>query len=568
MIAGSTLIFFWLYILSPLSVTNTLYSVYLLCGIFSLLCMFWHFCFPNRISKKEKRWLLAFSIIFSLAVAVANYELFEDEGTLTKLASYVVMVVGGMAVAFPILRFLLNYRCESRPFLRRSGKYVFWVAFGAISCINLSFLLFSKYPGILTIDSNVTMQQLLGQVPYNNIMPFWHTMTVKVFIELGICLFGNLNSAVAFFHCGQILFMASCFAYAAMTLYEAGVPRWVWGVVIIAYALLPYNIFYSITMWKDVPFAGAMLLFITALYRYLQKMGSHNLVLLCAGGFGLCLWRTNGWYTFLVTFLLMAFCMRLRDKKILLAMVSILGVSWVLLNPVLWWLGADEMRFTEALSVPFQQIARVITNNRPLTQGEEGMLSRIFNLNLIPDLYNPMIADPIKFNAFRQNQREYLLEYWQEYLILYLRLGFRYPMDYLKAWVDQTKGYWNGGYTYWVYTQGVYENTFGVSATYGSNWISRLFDTYVMYWEKFDFLKLLTSIGLQVWILVSCTLVNALKKRKEFLLAIPLLVLAVGLWLGTPIYAEFRYAYPFFLAVPFLSVITICHGSNESDLPE
>lgn len=225
MIAGSTLIFFWLYILSPLSVTNTLYSVYLLCGIFSLLCMFWHFCFPNRISKKEKRWLLAFSIIFSLAVAVANYELFEDEGTLTKLASYVVMVVGGMAVAFPILRFLLNYRCESRPFLRRSGKYVFWVAFGAISCINLSFLLFSKYPGILTIDSNVTMQQLLGQVPYNNIMPFWHTMTVKVFIELGICLFGNLNSAVAFFHFGQILFMASCFAYAAMTLYEAGVPR-------------------------------------------------------------------------------------------------------------------------------------------------------------------------------------------------------------------------------------------------------------------------------------------------------------------------------------------------------
>ena len=72
-----------------------------------------------------------------------------------------------------------------------------------------------------------------------------------------------------------------------------------------------------------------------------------------------------------------------------------------------------------------------------------------------------------------------------------------------------------------------------------------------------EILQPFTSIGLQVWAIVSCTLVNALKKRRELLLGIPLVVLAAGLWIGTPVYAEFRYAYPFFLAAPFLIAVTV-----------
>lgn len=563
--AGASFVFLWLYILSPLSVTDTNYSVYLICGVFAILCMTKHYYRPQVINSRERKWICAFSMVFSVAVAAANYQLYETMGTLTKVASYGVMFLGGIAVAFPILRFLLIYTPEKKLNNQRVGsRYVFWIVFGVILGINLLFLLFAKYPGILTIDSNVTMQQLLGQTSYNNIMPFWHTITVKIFVELGRLIFGDMNSAVALFHCGQILFMAACFAYAAMTLYDSGVPVWVWVVVTVLYAVLPYNIYYSVTMWKDVPFAGAVLLFVTALYRLLQEVGRHNLWTLCVGGLGVCLWRTNGWYAFLVTFLVMVICLKKNYKNITCAMVGVLIVSWVLLNPFLWYLGADEMKLTETLSVPFQQIARVVANDRVLTEEEQKWLSEIFYLDLIPQRYNPLIADPIKFDTFRQDRAEYLFEHWKNYLCLYLRLGLRYPGDYLKAWIDQTKGYWNAGYTYWVYTQGVYENTYGVSARYGTNLISRLFDTYVMYWEKFKIFTLLTSIGVQIWILISCTLVNVLKKRKEFLLGIPMLVLVAGLWLGTPIYAEFRYAYPFFLTVPFLAVVTFYQRNTRN----
>ena len=65
------------------------------------------------------------------------------------------------------------------------------------------------------------------------------------------------------------------------------------------------------------------------------------------------------------------------------------------------------------------------------------------------------------------------------------------------------------------------------------------------------------SIGLHVWALVVCTLINAMKKREEFLLGIPLLVLVVCLWLGTPVYSEFRYAYPFILGMPLILGVTV-----------
>lgn len=58
-------------------------------------------------------------------------------------------------------------------------------------------------------------------------------------------------------------------------------------------------------------------------------------------------------------------------------------------------------------------------------------------------------------------------------------------------------------------------------------------------------------------------LVNFLKKRKEALLGLPVLVLLIGLWLGTPVYAEFRYAYPLFLTMPLIGCATAFAPNEE-----
>ena len=100
-------------------------------------------------------------------------------------------------------------------------------------------------------------------------------------------------------------------------------------------------------------------------------------------------------------------------------------------------------------------------------------------------------------------------------------------------------------------------NPYGIETAVEPNLIGRLFAAMFRYLEKPAFLQILTSIGLHVWALVSCTLVNILKKKEEFLLSIPLLVLIFGLWLGTPVYSEFRYAYPMFVSMPLILAVTL-----------
>lgn len=558
LIISFLLAFAWLTALSPLSATDTYYSVYLLCGLAGMLCMWEQFRNPRECPQGHKKWLLGFSALFSLAVVLGNYELFEPLSVLENLLDWVLCLAGGVCVGYPILLWMdTRIPRQTRISRREHPGRVFWGTFLAVAAVDLAYLFLARYPGVLTTDSLTTLQQLLGDEAYNNMMPFWHTMTVKVFVELGLLIFGDINAAVALFHCAQILFLAACFGYAVKTMYEIGLPRWALMAVFLLFAVQPYNIAYSVTLWKDIPFAGAVLLFITALYRILKSVGTKNYGPLVLGAAGMSLWRTNGLLAFGITFLVLAVLLRKSQPRLLKVMLGVLVACWFLMYPFLTLLGIGQTHFVEVLSIPLQQIARVITQGRTLTPEQTDLLGQILILDRVAQVYDPLTVDPIKYEAFRYDGQEYFLNHLWEYGKLYLQLGLTYPADYLKAWIDETKGYWNGGYFYWIYTQGIHENVYGLVASYGSNPVASLYAALFRYVEKLEILQPFTSIGLQVWAIVSCTLVNALKKRRELLLGIPLVVLAAGLWIGTPVYAEFRYAYPFFLAAPFLIAVTV-----------
>ena len=48
-----------------------------------------------------------------------------------------------------------------------------------------------------------------------------------------------------------------------------------------------------------------------------------------------------------------------------------------------------------------------------------------------------------------------------DFVHLYVEIGLKHPLKYLEAWVDQTKGYWNAGYEYWVWN-GNWMNDLGI----------------------------------------------------------------------------------------------------------
>lgn len=555
------LIYTWMTVLSVLSVTDTYYTVYLLCGILGVLCLYDNFK-AGRTCSPQHRWVLwLFGGLFSLAVVMSNFALFEPLTVLQNLFDGVCCFAGGLCVGRAVLLYLLDRlpyavkKCDGNH-----AALVFFAAFTIISAVDLLYLFFAAYPGILTTDSFTTISQVVGESAYNNTMPFWHTVTVEPFVELGLAVFDDMNAAVACFHVVQILFMAACMAFVIMTLYQLSVPVLFLLAVFAIYGVQPHNIVYSVTLWKDIPFAGATVLFITSLYRLLKGIGKSrtgNYFAFLIGALGFSLWRTNGWYAFLVTVMVMLFLLRKKNKRLLILMTAVLVFCWILINPVLDILGVSETNLVEAFAVPMQQVARVISEGRELTAEESWLLGEIFWMDKVPQMYDPLTVDPIKFETFRYDRVQYILDNAGEYLHLYFSLGRKYPGDYLKAWIDETKGYWNGGYFFWIYTLKMGSNPYGIETVVSDNIIGKLFAAAFRYLEKPAILQPLTSIGLHVWALVGCTVINVLKKKEEFLLAIPPLVLVVGLWLGTPVYSEFRYAYPIILSMPLILATTV-----------
>lgn len=548
------LIYVWLTDLSALAGTDTYYSVYLLCGVAALLCLW-----DNRKGGETPPALWIFSGLFSLAVVLGNHEIYEPASLQNRL-NVVMDLLGGFSVGFQILRCMLRrLPLQGCAGARKHPSWVFWGVFAAVALIDLGYLMFARYPGILTRDSYTTVSQILyGH--YDNTMPFYHTMLVQVFVKLGLALTGDINFAVALFHGFQILLLAGVFAYTLMTLYQIGVPKLGLGLVFFVYALLPYNIVYSITLWKDVPFGACVLLLGTAFYRLLKNVGNDrkwDYVMFTVGALGMALLRTNGWFALLASAVLLAIALRKQYRRVLTLLLAVLALSWVLINPVLNFLKVPGTDPVEAFAVPMQQIARVAANGRELTGQEEQLLSEIFWMDKLGAYYDPQTVDPVKFETFRYGQEDVIRQNAGQYLKLYLSLGLRYPGDYLKAWIDETRGYWNGGYFYWIYTLEAEENILGISTAAGTNLIARLYAAWFRFAEKPAVLQGLYSIGLRIWILVACCLICYLQKRKQWLITVPALVLTVGLWLGTPVFAEFRYAYPMILSSPLVLLTTL-----------
>lgn len=561
--------------MSNLADTDSLYSVYALCSILCIFCLADNYSHRRLLPEKYVLPCVLFAAGFSVLTILANYSLFikiwygNSLFYITNIVRNVLNVVssaiGGFFVAFNIIVSLLDRipLRSDKTGLRTHPVKVFLIVFCSIVILDAIYLFFSAYPGIITPDSLYQIIQGYTNT-YMNDHPFWNTLYVELILGIGYFISGSPNGAMALFSLIQILSMAACFAFAVMTLYQAGMPKWMLWVVFFLYALMPYNIVFSVSMYKDVPFALSVLLLVTTLYRMFHSIGKKqiwNYIIYLLGGFALCLSRTNGLLVFLIFSIFLLPYMYRHNKKLLIIALAILLIGGVLTGPVVDAFGVAKSEVTEAFSLPLQQMARVVSSGCTLSETQEAMLGRIFDLEEIPEIYVEWYADPIKLEV-RENDNAYFAEHLMDYLKLWFELGIEHPWEYLKAWVEQTKGYWNGGYNYFQYVEMIQDNSYGFYRAAGNNIVAKLIDFYFGFTRQFVIFEPLNSIGLQVWIVGFCCFANALRKRKEYLLSVPALIIIAGLMIGTPVYAEFRYAYPVFMSCPFIVCATMYRCEN------
>ncbi len=436
-----------------------------------------------------------------------------------------------------------------------------------ISAINLVFLFMAKYPGNLTPDSLSQIEQLLyGN--YSNHHPFYHTVVIGLFFLTGLEIFGDINAAVALFHAFQILFMAGCFSFVVLTLSQAGFPKKTVILTFGWYAAMPFHIMYSFTMWKDVMFGGMAVLFLVSVFRIQKGIGRHSLpnyMALIVGGVGFCLFRSNGWFSFALSTICFICLFQKRGMKLTGLFVGILAVTFLLKHAALSELGVSQPDTIEALSIPAQQVARVIADNGKLTDEQLDMLEKVVDVEAVGEKYNPRVSDPVKNLVRAMGNQDYLVDNMADYLGLYIGIGLANPREYAKAWIDQTKGYWNGGYSYWRWADYVMNNTLEIFGTVRVVPVDKFLNKYLWIYTDVAPLQIFLCIGFHVWIIVILGYICLVRRNREgFFLCIPNLAVIFSLLVATPVYSEFRYAYIIFCCMPLLICAAFSVGKQSN----
>ena len=543
------------------------YISYLICYGIGLVSLLYNVLKNNYHAMDRNGRLITwvFTAIFSLIITCSNYALLflpvpKCEGNIFKsiygILYIVVVLIGSGCVSFNFFSALHNlfFLWDPCSLDRKKHVIVFMVVFATVFFIDFGVLILCKYPGSLMTDSFAQIAQATGHSGYSNHHPFYHTILIKLLMNIGLSVFGKYNAAVATYSCFQIFFVAACFAYSVAFLYDLGAPNLMIFITTALFAFAPYHIMYSFSMTKDTMFGGFVLISIVSLYKYINNMGNRRISIFITtiSGMGVCLFRSNGFFVY-VLWLVCIICLlrtelkkRPEIRKLFICMTFVIIFAYIMKYPLLKFMNVPQTD----------------------TSDELNLISKVLDTDMIREGYDHITSDPIKERIRAKGNEDYLIRHKAQYLKLYLTIGFKHPRSYLAGWIDQTCGFWNSGYKYWHWYDwvgpGVDDNRYGIHRTIISNRFDTVFTEYLWLFEEVPILQLFLCMGFHTWIVFICLYIAIIKKDcSGVIITLPLILILISLMIATPISMEFRYYYVTFCILPVIVPVILKNETNN-----
>ena len=544
--------------------------------LFIFMAIF-YFSFQLRDSlfQRERINAVAFIVacVFSTFLSLKGMECFDRYPSVTALGKLVLISCQFFGFLFLIYVSCVFLYTKSVSMIPTNMEAGFWKKDSFVSR-NFFVLVFITmlilwvpyylidFPGVVISDSADQIQQAFGAYPYSNHHPILQTWIIKGIFNLGLAVFGEINYAVALYSILQMIIMALGYSYFINRLKKQGYPLGFVLAVFLYFSIMPYNVMYSFTMWKDSIFSLCVFVFCVILWENTvlnQEEGTERKtggffqnLLFFVSGVGICLFRNNGFYLYIVMLPFLIVFFRKRSAKKLGISILILMITLVFRGPVMELYAVKNPDSIESLSIPIQQVARVISEELEITSSQEELLENIITVNKIKENYNPHISDPMKGLIREKGNIIYFEENKGAYLRLWLELLRNYPTQYVRAYIDQTSGYWYPDTQYWIYAHGTYDAGVGITEQplLGES-VSKYLRWPLWNYQDFPFLGLLFSIGAAVWTMFYLLGLCIIRKEyRNLIVFLPVILLWGTLLVATPVYAEFRYIYALFLCLP------------------
>ena len=303
-----------------------------------------------------------------------------------------------------------------RPFPRKR----FLLAAGLVALCWLPYF-WAFYPGLSSPDTGMQIAWALHKpTPWlqysplrgpdiyaTNHHPYLVTLLFGLFAKLGLAL-GDLSRGVALYCALQLLLTALVMTAAWYYLRRLGLSERAFRGGLAFTALFPLFPLYAITMLKDSLFSLACLGFSLLLFETARTKGEalrrrSFLLLLSAAALLVALTKNQGVYFVAAAGICALACCRprLRAAAALLIPVLLFQVVWIQILLPAWNVAPGGKQ--EVLGLLFQQTARYVsTYPEEVTEEEAEAIRAVLDYDRLPELYEPRLADPVKF-TFRQD---------------------------------------------------------------------------------------------------------------------------------------------------------------------
>lgn len=289
------------------------------------------------------------------------------------------------------------------------------------------------------------------------------------------------------------------------------------------------------------------------LYEYVNnnfKITIRNVIVFTLFIIMMLFMRNNGIYVFIVMIpFIILIGKKNRIKKVIYC-ILIVSLYLVVKGPIFNQLGVTRGLASESLSVPIQQISRVVASNKKIDSDDYKFLSKFYDVEKAKTEYNPVLSDKMKGsidNSVWKNDKIKFLSIWSKYL-------FKYPNIYFEAYFTQTLGYWYPDLEVWS-TGGegasFFEKEYHTQPIINNGTVKKIINLSKS--KGIPFVEIIWSIGMNIFIAVLSLFLLTYKFGKKYILPYtPLIGLWMTMMIASPVYAEVRYVYAFFVLMPFM----------------
>lgn len=391
--------------------------------------------------KPHRAGALLFGALFSVIQAAGwhlekHLVLNRAQIALTTV-SVIVLTLTTAEIYMRLAEFIEKSREKKKQLLFAESDKKYFLTVWIIICLAFVPVFLAYYPGLFAYDVDTQIPQFFdGYTRHHNLI---HTLYLHFFyFFIGEKVLHSYTAGIAAASLVQILLFSGMLSYIHLFLRRIQINRKLRIGLVVFSALTPFFSVLSVSMTKDVLFAGFVGMLAVGLYYwecdpvYYERRGSRAVYILSVTG--TILFRNNGIYGVLFSFAAGIWFLVFRKKECRYFWCTLTGIAAALLlsSGMVFALSAKEGSKNEMLSIPYQQMAYVYnTRHDDLTEEEKNEIR-----TLMPDVekYNPHLSDPVKATAIGAYEKKQLLR-------CYGTLFFQYPADYVKAFFLNNLGY-------------------------------------------------------------------------------------------------------------------------------